>query len=1558
MAIYLDDIKELKLYKNKFYLPINKKDKYESSVIFLLAKSIDDSIRLVNNPLTINNNFYKSYYIERDVSFYLNESNNMLPYDVINESLTKRERDSIPTAKFGIPDEQKYPLDTEEHIRSAIKLFGHAEEDKKHELARRILSAAKKYNIEIKDNTEVYKYATQTVKNENILTEEVEYDQIREFELLKENTGIINEDSYVYNLNGIQVRTYFDEDIDNILVESNNKYTSKFKKMLYAERMRTQKDLLLKYEDIKNRLPNIKYTYIKYDLYKSRNMYIDLSYYIGLFMKNNIYKLDIGLDLLTTIISKAIHDTRLDSNGYSNKTVFFPIKDWLPSPTSGIHVWDYTKTINPISALVRYYRTNKEAEIKNKFGGMTWVFITDKAYFKLNIDNLDKTQLPKFIQLIDKLNKNDLDDVAEDNGKDSTSVIVTKIIDKIEKGTGAKIKNLVSNVPKSSIVNGPETRAPREIISAKAEITNKKDKIKQDIVNIATKAAENSTSEDEAIENIDLNQKDKEWVAQLVDELRSEEGVNISKTRAERMSKLDAELLKKQINGKSIKKYIEDSKIKELEKDDIPVDSMNEDWKDIKYTNFTTSYNVDNDIVAIFEDMTKKTEKISITSIDKVDSSTSEDFKETWTIQFENINGKRFKVVFDVPKFIDGKFMKIKGNIKTIQGQLMLLPVIKTEDDTCQIVSNYNKIFIKRINPSNGTKTTSGVNILYKVLSKYNGKTIKVYNGDNSFICAKYNLPIEYKDLASMYSKIELPEEVICFNHDYMNELISQEKYKVYNKEDDSFVPISYIPKTKTVIYTAPDAISTYILSKLASINDKLLDELLTKTKSSDKLSYSIASILNTEIPVIVVMAYSEGLQNAMTKGGVEYEFSEKRPTHGKYIKFVDGYIKYDSSIQSSLLMSGLAYCNTEEYSIKDINKKAMWLDFLDDFGGRIKADGLDNFYDLMIDPITKEICEIYKLPTDYITILGYASSLLADTKYNKHVDITGNRIRTNEIVAGYVYKTIATAYSEYKNMIKRNKKDATLSVKQSAVIDKVLLDPTLSDLSVNTPTLEAEASNSLTFKGLSGMNSERSYTLDKRIYEDSMLGIVAASTGFAGNVGMTRYSTINANVCSSRGIIKKSNPDELNTLNMLSVTEAMTPFGTTHDDPMRVAMNFIQTSSHQMRVKRSHPNLVTTGMDEALPYLTSNIFSYKFKGKKGKVIDIKDDYIIYEDSETKQRGYVNLQEKVMKNSDGGFFVTVKLSPKVKKGQVIKYNDVLAYDKTSYSPSVGANKNSTNITYNTGTLAKIAIMPTDEAFEDSSIITETLSDSLTTEYCVKKEKYLPKDTNVYNVLSPGTEVQEGDPLIVFQNAFDQEDANALLKAITDEDLEAVSDLGRIQIRSKLTGILQDIRIYRTCELDELSPSLKKLVTAYENKIKKTKTDLKKYGISDTVELLEPDYKLNPEGKLKDTIDGVKIEFYLKCTDKMGIGDKLVYSAALKGVIKDVIKPGDEPYTDFRPDEHIEALLTTCGVDARMVASILISGTINKAMVELDRKCKDILGIKWKYLYNMDYNENK
>ena len=548
-------------------------------------------------------------------------------------------------------------------------------------------------------------------------------------------------------------------------------------------------------------------------------------------------------------------------------------------------------------------------------------------------------------------------------------------------------------------------------------------------------------------------------------------------------------------------------------------------------------------------------------------------------------------------------------------------------------------------------------------------------------------------------------------------------------------------------------------------------------------------------------------------------------------------------------------------------------------------------------------------------------------------------------------------SYGEYANKSKRTGRGVKFTIKKTAVIDALMKDPGFSDFSVNNVILEAESMNTMSFKGLSGMNADRAYTLDKRIYNDSMLGVLSMSTGFSSTVGASRQATINANIADTRGVMGKITKEDLGTLNTLSVYEALAPYGVTHDDPIRTAMGFTQTKSHQMRVKSSSPNLITYGMDEALPYFTSNLFSHKFKGVKGKVLSVDDNFIIYEETDengNKSNHLVNLQEQTLKNSDGGFYVTLKLEPKVKKGDTLKPNDILAYDPTSFSNAIGEKD---SISYNIGTLSKIAIMCTDEAYEDSSIIDERLSDALTSYYCVEKDCSIGAQSNVFSIVTKGQAIQEGEPLIVFQNAFDDKDANLLIKNISkdDEALELASDFGRIHVRSKLTGIIQDIKIYRTCDINDLSSSLKKIVTSYEKDVNDKKKKLLDSGVSELeIEtILEPTKKSLQEGKLKNVDNGVMFCFYIRCTDKMGVGDKLVYNTAIKGVVKDIIPEGKEPYTDFRPNEPVDALLTTASVNARMVTSVITGGALTKVILELDRKCKEILGIEWKNLSNKD-----
>lgn len=1352
------------------------------------------------------------------------------------------------------------------------------------------------------------------------------------------------------------------------------------KKYLYQDRIKTQKEVLLMYKFIKENCPMIKKTFNSIDKYKGANLFYDLSHYTEIFLNNIKLKNDRAVMLYFDFLNKYIKGSNIPAE-YKTRTLLIPVFDNIT--TTPLYA---RGRLNPIAIIHRLTKIGKIHELRDAWGKYNIILAGETGYFKLDLNSFDKKFLPRFETLVNKLL---LKEVIEDTDSDKPTAksIANDTIETIERVKGIEIPNITGtksltgqkrdvNDIKSVIkdtdkqqkmyavaatVEEPKKELSKEDEEKIKDINNKKqdtsvkakeiskvkkiDDDKDRIVQSVKIASNGAESVEDAIENLD---NDPEIIA-ILQQLETQENneIKMNAARTKRMETVKDIFHNTQYKGKKVADILAEPDSKPLEQTALKVDSINPEWQEMSFINFSKAYDLDKDILDILNSFSSKSMPVAIRNIEVQNTSTSEDFIDTWIVDCEDGNGQRFTLKFDVPRLKDNRFMRLRGNDKTINAQLMLLPIIKTDQDVVQIVSNYNKIFIKKFGTSG--KSTNKTDRIIKALTEMLEKketALTITPGDNSKICAKYELPIEYIDLATNFSKVECAKFVIMFNQD-----------ELYEKYGDKInpnlgTPIGYNKEEKKVIYVenygAADNCILWTLSKSDRFN-----EIFNSKKKPTKANYSKASILNTEIPVIVVAGYSVGLEKVLRTAGISYELQSKKPNpaddYFDYIKFNDGYLVYEDTVQNSLLMNGLKDCDTENHSLTEINSKEMWLDFLDEFGGRIKADGLDNFYDLMIDPMTASVCRKYGLPESYIEILIYANNLLVDNKYNRHVDITGNRYRTNELIAGYIYKSLATSYGEYKNSLKRNRKGSKMTMKQSIVIDSLLIDSTESDLSISRPLSAIESANTVSFKGLSGMNSDRSYGLDKRTYDETMINQLAMSTGFAGNVGITRQATIDMSVDSNRGYIKKSGVEDMSVTKTFCMTEALTPYGTTHDDPFRSAMTFIQTSKHEMAVAKPMPSLITNGADEAVPYLAPSIFAVKAK-KKGKVIELKSDigqeYMIIEYSDG-EKEFVDLNTNIFKNSDGGFYGDIKLDTDLKIGSVVKPNDVVAYDRQSFTRHYGPND---NLAYEIGTLAKVAILNTDENFEDSAMIDNYLSEALASRVTVKIDKTFDKDTNIFNLVKKGSHIEEGDTLCIIQNSFDDADANALMKQLTGDEDE-ISALGRINIKSKVTGTVEDIVIYRTVEIEELSPTLQKIVKEYEKPIKEQKKIMQKHGITD-FSSLKPDYKLESTGKLKNVKDGVLIEFYLSYGDKMSVGDKVVFYSANKGVVKNIFPEGDEPKSDFRPNEKINAFIGITSVNGRMVTSIQHVAAVNKLMVELDRKVKETMGVPWKTIEEM------
>lgn len=1602
---FIDELDNLRLYKKPFLLPLNEKDKKKNSIALLMGTNMQSTLNILQNPL-MNPKYYISYYLERAVMYYINQENTTVEYDeqvVVAEGIedlieANDNKIIFKGYKHDVDNVRRYltkgtitKLAEDYHVKIKYPITVNivSRSQKRENTKDQIWllpesmynSSLRSYEMYIYYNVveliicnacpnmnQRYKYALALYDSglanlhqdkwifgdglEVMCREMKKYESINGHKKLVKKILTDPTDLFITVGKDTFIQSFFSmfEEADDFRSKINSEdavqlnrsmvmsmpihedsaNNSQLKKILYQDRFKSIEDLNKVYEELKSIVPDIKYTYTSIERYKGLNLFVDLAHYMYSYNINSTLKREKGCNLFSDLMERLINDKRYNELGYINKTVIIPINDWNLNGD----VWVIKDGINPISCLF-YTAKSNPVKLKNLYPGTTFLFLSNKGYFKVDFASADPSSVVQRIMRNVRILTDEnavLPNEDDDNRESSPRAIKTDLVDKVEKSQGLEINDISAD-------NGTKE--------------NEKEEDKKKLVQTVAKAAEKSSNEEDTLDKLDQDDELKEIIANL--SANADNKSNISDARASRMIKLQNDIMDKKFKDKTIRQLTEvDYDNEELKTKSIPLDSVNEEWKELKAPTQEDIYDMDSDIVQIFNQFVDKDYPLVVRDVKVEDNSTSENATLLYTVQYESADGKRFSVKIDIPKWIDNKYLILGGNKKDIPNQLFLMPICKTETDTVQIVSNYNKIFIRRFGTTSG-KSFITCDRIIKTISKNDFKNLTATNGDNTKICNRYELPIDYVDFASTYSKISTPTKTIYFNQDmlrkdYGDKIDEKNGIPIGIEKGKNGVSILYynsiLGKDKEFM-----SFSQYLLLLLETDKDLSKEGFIdayNKTSRSVRYTYSRASILNTEIPLILVCAYSEGLTKVLDKANIKYRLeSSKRnmnPETEDFIKFNDAYLIYNLDYASSLLLNGLKSCPTSVYSIGEIDTKSMYIEFLDGFGGRIKADGLDNFYNLMIDkPITYNALQYYNLPTDYIEVLIYANRLLADNKFTKHSKINDNRrIRRQEQVPAILYKQLSSAYESYANSMKHGRY-VPLSMKQSAVVDEVLKNSTTSDKSVLNALGEYEAYAAVTPKGPCGMNSDRSYTLDKRSFDSSMLNVMGMSTGFAGNVGIARQLTIDTNITNVRGYIKgdADNIDEINPTKTLCMTEALTPFGCTRDDPFRTAMTFIQTSKHGIRCKRSNPNLITSGADEALPYMISNIFAFKAKGK-GTVKDINEERMIIE-YENGTYDYVDLTDRIEKNSSSGFYGAIKLSTDLKVGNKVKEGQIIAYDKESFSSDFGEND---NIAYNVGTMCKFAMLNTDEGFEDSAIVSEDLSEAMTSDIILKIEKVFDRNTNIYNMVTAGQEIEEGDTLLIAQAAYEDEDVNTLLRNLTADDEDEITDLGKIPIKSKVTGTVQDIKIFRTVELDELSPTLKKIVTAYEKKINAKKKEMKSYGMENVETILGSTGKLPATGRLKNADNGVLIEFYLKYEDKFSVGDKLIYYSANKGVAKDIFPRGKEPKSEFRPNEKIHTLLSKGSVDGRMVCSIMINGGINKGLIELSRKCKDMLGIKY------------
>ena len=379
--------------------------------------------------------------------------------------------------------------------------------------------------------------------------------------------------------------------------------------------------------------------------------------------------------------------------------------------------------------------------------------------------------------------------------------------------------------------------------------------------------------------------------------------------------------------------------------------------------------------------------------------------------------------------------------------------------------------------------------------------------------------------------------------------------------------------------------------------------------------------------------------------------------------------------------------------------------------------------------------------------------------------------------------------------------------------------------------------------------------------------------------------------------------------------------------------------------VQDADPVLIGNKVESIVPYLMSDEFVVDAK-EDGKVIEIAEGFCIIEYKSGKRQA-INISERVQKNSSAGFWIDNTLVTDLKVGDKFKQGDIIAYNNKHFTK----NREDNGASMNLGVLCKIAISSQWDVFEDSAPISKRLSEKLTTEMVDEKSITFSPYTYIDYIANIGDSIKAGEPLIVFSDAMNEE-LQRTLTSMRDDNRDSVIQSAKTTISSKYTGEIVDIRVYTTSELDQLDPSLRKVVEGYWSRIKKKNDLLTKYAnpgdleyykagqiITEVAEVIDAGNSNKVKGVIMKPGD-VLILFYIKYKVPASKGDKVTVSVC-KGIISHVFEEGMEPYSEYRPNEPIDTIVAPLAVAARKVPAIFLTIFGNKLLIELKRQLEEI-----------------
>lgn len=964
------------------------------------------------------------------------------------------------------------------------------------------------------------------------------------------------------------------------------------------------------------------------------------------------------------------------------------------------------------------------------------------------------------------------------------------------------------------------------------------------------------------------------------------------------------------------------------------------------FTNVAREYEtklMNRDIVATFMHLSELPDGFYVTNVEVTDISNANNLMDNWRVTLKSKqNDRQQDINIRVPRVINGRFYN-NGMWFNIGKQDFPIPILKIDKKKVVITTNYNKITVERYD----TKSLVDIGIFTKLISgmtNESGNNKYIRPGNSSGTNSRFVSTIEFDEYAKQWESFTNREAkcIVLFNRQKC-----LKNYQFVTVKEDEFCCGTI--NDKPIILNVDTGLTrdghTLTELMLTSLPDDIHSR-YAKIKPGKLAMYTQIRI-GEKMPMGCAIAAWEGISSLIKRCNSDIKFVDKTFSDPRYfiLPFKDKSIAILNTVQNQLIFNGFYKLNTKMYNVSDFDVPIMKQNsvFVDIFNQHFfrTYSSLTPFitcYNFFVDAITKDVCNHYNIPNDICGMLIYASNLLADNGHTTETQSSLYRIRSSEIIPAIIHYRLAFAISKYSNSLGSKNRNAKINFNPNDIINELTTNvPNVEPLSALNPFVELHVRENISRKGFRGVNDERTFTVDKRSFDNTMIGKMAISSPNNRGVGITRQLTADPKIESVRGYTStKGLESEYNDLQLASFSELMTPGTVSRDDAIRTAIATSQTG-HIVQTADAQPALISNGVDEIVPAYLTDEFSVMAQ-QDGVVIDINEEYMIvkYKDN-TKQA--VPLAHRYSFNTGSGFFVDNQLITSLKVNDKFKQNDVLAYHSKFFS------KGSDGVVrMNIGPIAKVAFMETYATYEDAGIVTSKFSKKMATKIVMRQTAKIDATDDIDFIVKPGDEVEIGDPLITFGLGDTGEKAvDNFLKAF--QSSSSVIDNAKRKIIAKNAGHIVDVKMYTCKSMDKLSPSLYKLLSEHFRENIKRRKILDKYDNSTSVYKMGTLYSLPTEPLKTPTIKGITtdvfIEIFIEHEYEQAVGDKAVAYGAMKQITSEVIPEGMEPFAESSPDEEISMFVNSSSILKRMTPSIPIIAAGNKVLIELKRQIIDI-----------------